>query len=287
MIRAIEVYALRGLPVSRPHWTAHFVVPAGNEILVKLTTEDGVEGIGLATSYTSLDPLIAPWQTGFADQIQGEDARAPERLYQKLFGLTTSKEASQLGWSREAMIRLSAAVDIACWDIVGKTAGLPLWRLFGGYHEGSVPAYATCGYYRDGKGEAELRDEIQMMMDQGHQGFKVKTGGLTLAEDMDRLAFIRGVLGPDKDLMVDVNRAWDLATAMEGVRLLDSMGINPRWLEEPVRWEDDRRGIKLLSQKTHIPISGGESEITSFGCRAMLEEQAIQILQFDVTMVSA
>lgn len=60
--------------------------------------------------------------------------------------------------------------------------------------------------------------------------------------------------------------------------------VRPRWLEEPIRWEDDRRGAKLLSQKTRIPISGGESEITSYGCRALLEEQAIDILQFDVTM---
>jgi D-galactarolactone cycloisomerase len=83
--------------------------------------------------------------------------------------------------------------------------------------------------------------------------------------------------------MVDVNRAWDLRTAMEGARLLEKY-IQPRWLEEPVAWYDDRRMLKLLAQKTNIPISGGESELTSYGCLRMLEEQAIQILQFDVTM---
>jgi L-alanine-DL-glutamate epimerase-like enolase superfamily enzyme len=60
--------------------------------------------------------------------------------------------------------------------------------------------------------------------------------------------------------------------------------LNPRWLEEPVRWADDRRELKLLAQKTRIPLSAGESELTPYGCRSLLEEQAIQILQFDCTM---
>ena len=113
------------------------------------------------------------------------------------------------------MIRLSAAVDLACWDIVGKAANFPLYKLFGGFSAESrvvffglffygksmgnprkqgkveqiqgfrdeVPCYATCGYYREGKDEQELRDDLQMMVDQGHTGFKVKIGGLSLKDD--------------------------------------------------------------------------------------------------------
>jgi D-galactarolactone cycloisomerase len=94
---------------------------------------------------------------------------------------------------------------------------------------------------------------------------------------------VREVIGEDRDLMVDVNRAWDLATAIEGARALEP--LKPRWLEEPVRWADDRRELKLLARETRIPLSAGESELTSAGCRALLEEQAIQILQFDCTMM--
>ena len=130
---------------------------------------------------------------------------------------------------------------------------------------------------------SELRDEMQMLKAQGHTGFKAKAGGLSLKEDMERLALIREVIGSDKDLMVDVNRAWDLPTAIEGARLLEP--LHPRWLEEPVRWADDRRELKLLAQTTRIPLSAGESELTSYGCRALLEEHAIQILQFDCTMM--
>ena len=165
---------------------------------------------------------------------------------------------------------------------MGKAAGLPLYRLFGGYRD-AVPAYVTCGYYREGKDLSELREEMHMLLDQGHTGFKAKAGGLPVPEDVERMAVMREVIGNDRDFMIDPNRAWDLPTAIDAAHRLEC--LNPRWLEEPIRWEDDRRGLKLLSQKTRIPLSGGESEMTSYGCRAMLEEQAIQILQFDCTMM--
>jgi D-galactarolactone cycloisomerase len=140
----------------------------------------------------------------------------------------------------------------------------------------------TCAYYREGKDLAELREEMQALVAQGHRGFKAKVGGLSLAEDVARMEIVREVIGSDRDLMIDVNRAWDLKTAVEAARLLES--LNPIWLEEPVRWMDDRRELRLLSQRTTIPLSAGESELTSYGCRALLEENAIQILQFDCTM---
>ncbi|MBI1396807.1 MAG: mandelate racemase/muconate lactonizing enzyme family protein [Betaproteobacteria bacterium] len=279
-ITKLDVYILRAPDTGRPHWVSHFVVPKANEILVRMQTDEGVEGIGIATSYTPIEAAIKCFNTGIGELIVGADPLAPERLYEKLFGLTYQRLAFEKGWAREAIVRISAAVDIACWDIIGKVAGLPLYRLFGGYR-GEVPCYVTCAYYRDGKDLAELRDEIEMLKAQGHRGFKAKAGGVPLKEDMKRLEVVRDVIGPDRDLMVDVNRALDLDTAIEGARLLEDLA--PRWLEEPVRWFDDRRELKLLAQKTRIPLSAGESELTSYGCRAILEEHAVQILQFDCT----
>jgi len=281
-ITHLQVYILRAPQTDRPHWVSHFIVPRANEILVRVQTDAGLEGIGIATSYTPIEAAIAAFKSGIAELVIGMDPLAPERIYQKLFALTWQRRASEKGWSREAIIRISAAVDIACWDLVGKVAKLPLYRLFGGYRS-EVPCYVTCAYYRDGKTLAELRDEMQMLKAQGHTGFKAKAGGAPLGEDMERLALVREVIGPDKDLMVDVNRGWDLATAIEGARLLEP--LRPRWLEEPVRWADDRRELKLLAQKTRIALSAGESELTSYACRALLEENAIQILQFDCTMM--
>lgn len=281
-ITQLEGYVLRAPDTGRPHWVSHFIVPRANELLVRMRTDEGVEGIGLATSYGPVGPVVECLRSGITELILGADPLAPERLYQKLFALTSQRLAHEKGWSREALVRISSAVDIAAWDIVGKAAGLPLYRLFGGYRS-EVPCYVTCAYYRDGKTLAELRDEMQMLKAQGHTGFKAKAGGLSLAQDMERLALVREVIGEDNDLMVDVNRGWDLDTALEAVRLLEP--LRPRWLEEPVRWFDDRRELKLLSQTTRIPLSAGESELTSYGCRALLEEQAIRILQFDCTMM--
>ena len=281
-ITKLEAYILRAPDTGRPHWVSHFTVPRASEILLRVQTDAGVEGIGLATSYTPIEAAVHAFRSGIGELIVGDDPLAPEQLYQKLFALTWQRRSHEKGWSREAVVRISAAVDIAAWDILGKVAGLPLYRLFGGYRS-EVPCYVTCAYYRDGKTPSELRDEIQMLKAQGHQGFKAKAGGLPLGEDLERLALVREIIGDDKDLMVDVNRGWDLATAIDGARLLEP--LRPRWLEEPVRWADDRRELKLLAQKTRIPLSAGESELTSYGCRALLEEEAIQILQFDCTMM--
>ena len=281
IIDNVEVYILTGPSEKRPHWVSHFIVPTANELLVKIKTKQGLEGFGIATNYSDINPIIEVFKTDFLEQIVGMDATCPEIIYEKIFNLTAQKLSFEKKWGKEALIRISAAIDIACWDLIGKASNFPLYKLFGGYRN-KVPCYVTCAYYRDGKDNKELKDEIQMLLDQGHQGFKGKVGGLSLREDVDRMNIIRDIIGDEKSLMIDVNRAWDLKTAIEAVNLLKP--LNPFWLEEPVRWSDDRRELKLLSQKTEIPISGGESELTIYGCRSMLEEQAIQILQFDCTM---
>ena len=281
LIDSLEVYTLSNPNEVRPHWVSHFIVPTANELLIKIKTKDGNSGFGMATSYTDITPLIKPFKNGLQDLIIGEDPFCPEKIYNKIFKLTDTKISSEKGWSREALIRISAALDIACWDLIGKAVNIPLYKLFGGYRN-KIPVYVTCAYYRDGKDENELRDELKKLIEIGHQSFKVKVGGLSIKEDSKRLEIIRDEIGSQKDLMIDVNRAWDLKTAIVGVN--EFKKFKPTWIEEPVRWEDDRRNLKLLSKRTDIPLSGGESEITIYGCRSMIEEDAIQILQFDCTM---
>lgn len=281
-ITKLDIYILRAPDDSRPHWVSHFIVPKANEILVRMHTDAGIEGIGIATSYTPIEAAVKAFKTGIAEHVIGEDPLAPEKLHHKLFWMTAQRIASEKGWTREAIVRIAAAVDIAAWDVIGKAARLPLYRLFGGFRN-EIPCYVTCAYYRDGKSMSELRDEMHMLKAQGHQGFKAKVGGVSLKEDMQRLELIREIIGPDKALMIDVNRAWDLPTAIQAAREL--IPLNPRWLEEPVRWADDHRELKKLAQQTNIPLSAGESELTGFGCRDLIEDGAIQILQFDCTMM--
>ena len=280
-ITDIRAYVLSDPNNGKAHWVSHFRVPHANELLVILETDEGIEGFGLTTSYTKIDPLVDALTSGLADFIIGADPLSPEQIYNNIFSTTWKRISFERGWSREAIVRLSAAIDIACWDIIGKKAGLPLYKLMGGWrHE--VPYHVTCAYYQDGKDLGALRDEMEWLKSQGHTRFKAKIGGLSLGEDIQRLETIRDVIGFEADLMVDVNRAWDLKTAIEAVELL--LPLKPLWLEEPLRWTDDRYETTLLAQKTHIPISGGESEITLEGCRAFLDQRSIDILQFDVTM---
>ncbi len=281
-IKQIEAWILTAPDDGRPHWVSHFIVPKANELLVRVTTDEGIQGIGIATSYTPIEAVRHAIGDGILEPLIGADALAPERIYETLFSLTWKRRAFERKWTREAVVRVSAAIDIAIWDIVGKASGLPLYRLFGGYRD-AVPAYVTCAYYRDGKDAVELREEITMLREQGHRGFKAKAGGDTLEVDMERMALVREVIGDDNQLMIDINRGWDLDTAIEGARLLAE--LKPRWLEEPVRWVDDRRELKMLAQTTAIPLSAGESELTSYACRSLLEEQAVRILQFDCTMM--
>src|SRR5436190_16210734 len=251
-ISSLQAFVLRASDGGRPHWVSNAIVSRGSELLLCLRTSAGIEGFGLATCSRGVAQVVEALRNGLADEILGESPLAPERLNEKLIALTSQRLAHEKGWGREALIRIAAAADIACWDIIGKMAGLPLHRLFGGYRD-RVPCYVTCAYYRDDKDFPELRDEMQTLKAQGHTGFKAKAGGLPLGEDIKRLELVRDVIGNDKDLMIDVNRAWDLATATEAARLLEP--LKPRWLEEPVRWDDDRRELKLLSQRTRIPLS--------------------------------
>ncbi|MDE0331461.1 MAG: mandelate racemase/muconate lactonizing enzyme family protein [Nitrospinae bacterium] len=279
-ITDVEAYMLTGPPEERGHWVSHYPVHQANELLIRLKTDEGLEGFGLGSSRLLIKGAAEMFNEGLKELIIGEDALAPERLYEKVFSITHQKIAFIKDWSRNGLLITSAAIDLAMWDLLGKASGQPLFRLFGGYRE-EVPCYVTCAYYRDGKDLAELREEMEMLREQGHRAFKAKIGGASLEEDMERLCVIREVIGDEAELMLDVNSAWDLPTAIEGARLLTE--IRPRWLEEPVRWFDDRRELRILARKTDIPLSAGESEQTGHGVRALLEEQAIDIVQFDCT----
>src|SRR3954463_12479191 len=112
-ITELQVHILRAPDDPRPHWVSNFIVPRANEILVRMKTNEGIEGIGIATSYTPIEAAIKAFKGGIAELVIGEDPLAPERLYQKLFSLTWQRIASERGWTREAIVRISAAVDIA------------------------------------------------------------------------------------------------------------------------------------------------------------------------------
>ena len=84
-ITNVEVHILQAPDTGRPHWVSHFIVPRANEILIKLRTDSGIEGFGVATSYTPIEAAVHCFKTGISDQIVGADPLATEKLFQTLF----------------------------------------------------------------------------------------------------------------------------------------------------------------------------------------------------------
>ena len=179
-ITDVEVYVLKGPAEARRHWVSHFPVPNANDLLVRLRTDEGLEGFGLGSSNSAIDATAALFADGLTARLVGQDPLSPERIYESIFALTYDRIAYEKGWSRAALILASTAIDLAVWDILGKASGQPLFRLFGGYRD-AVRCYVTCAYYRDGKDLAELRDEMAMLKSQGHRAFKAKVGALSIA----------------------------------------------------------------------------------------------------------
>jgi len=93
IISELDVTVLRAPDEQRPHWVSTFRVPSANEVLVRLRTNDGIEGFGLATSYTDVAPIVSVFQSGLAEQIIGMSPLAPERIYRRLFDLTATRHA--------------------------------------------------------------------------------------------------------------------------------------------------------------------------------------------------
>ena len=282
-ITAIEAIAI-AVPVKASFWTSLQPMGGGKavtELIVKVHTDEGLIGLGEGHGGP---PLAAAKliQSELQAILLGEDPLRPEYLWHKLFSITHSRRSAWETWgiNREQLEVAMAAIDIALWDVVGKQAGMPLYRLLGGYTN-QVPAYVTGGYYTPGRGIPELVDECQGYVEAGYKAIKLKVGGTTLEEDVARVKAVRQALGDEINIMLDANRAWDVKTAIEAAhRFAD---CHPRWIEEPIQWYDDLRAMSFLRQHTHIPLASGENAHHRFDARELLEQRAIDVMQFDGT----
>jgi L-alanine-DL-glutamate epimerase-like enolase superfamily enzyme len=282
-ITGIEAMAI-AVPVKASFWTSLQPMGGGkavSELIVKVHTDEGLVGVGEGHGGP---PLAAAKliQSDLQALLSGEDPLRPEYLWHKLFSITHTRRSAWEVWgiSREQLEVAMAAIDIALWDLVGKQAGLPLYRLLGGYTN-QVPAYVTGGYYTPGRGIPELIAECQGYVEAGYKAVKLKVGGTSLDEDVARVKAVRQALGDTIDIMLDANRAWDVKTAIQAAQRFTA--YQPRWLEEPIQWYDDLRAMQMLRQHTHIPLASGENAHHRFEARELLEQRAIDIMQFDGT----
>ena len=243
---------------------------------MEVLTEEGITGWGEAFAQGLEPPEIAAAAVQYALKplILGANALDTEVFWHKMYHAT--RDFGRKG----SVIAAISAVDIALWDIAGKTHHVPIHVLLGGAFRHRVQPYAT-GFYRvNGQGEsARLADEAIRHLDAGFTAMKVKLG-YGVEDDIQCMkAIAEAVEGRGITLMVDTNHAYGRAQALRLGRALD--GYNLRWYEEPVVPED-LHGYAEMRNKLTMPIAGGENEHTLFGYRDLFAANAVDIAQPDL-----
>ena len=239
-------------------------------VVVVETDEPGLAGIGLAGAVEVTPEIGASIVAHFRKMLIGMDPLAHERIWHEMW-------RPKLVGRRGITTRVLGGIDIALWDLKGKVAGLPLYKLLGGFRD-RVDTYIAGGYYEEGKGLRELAAEMEENVARGARAVKIKVGGLSINADVERVRVCRETIGPDVRLMVDANNAYRHYQAIEFARKAERYDLF--WFEEPVE-PDDYRGSREVTRATGVPIAAGENEYTRYGFRDLIEHRAVDILQPD------
>ncbi len=298
-IADIEAISLVWPPAEKDFWTSLRPVSYGTELIVRVHTDDGQVGIGEAHGYRQSPAIFKRHADGSVEAdgaaklvtellkplLVGEDPRHTEHLWDKMFRLTHKRGPYQriagiMGSSNHQIMTAIAGIDIALWDLKGKAAGQPVYKLLGGTRD-RVPTYVTGGYYHDDKTTADLVAECREYVGMGYKAMKLKIGGVSVEEDTDRVGAVRQALGPDVDIMVDGNEGYDVPTAIRMAHAMEPLGV--RWIEEPVHWYDPVEALARVAAATSIPMASGENALHRWDARDLILRGGIRIMQFDST----
>ena len=276
-IRRVDTYLVDLIP-ERPRTDAIQSFTKQETIFVDIETSDGVVGTGYAyTIGTGGRAVLEMLRHDLVPLLAGQDANQIEAIWQKLFWATH-------GTAVGAITSLAlAAVDIALWDVRGKTLGQPLTKI-----DPNQPDLVADGFLRipvyDTEGgwlhlsAKELVEGALASKRQGWPGVKLKVGKPRPLEDVERLGAVRDAVGPAFDIMVDANQSMTYAEARRRAHLLEDLDLY--WLEEPLPAED-LGGHVQLAATTSIPIAVGESIYSLSHFREYLAAGAAGIVQPD------
>jgi L-alanine-DL-glutamate epimerase-like enolase superfamily enzyme len=202
--------------------------------------------------------------------VLGRDATAIEAIWRDLWRATLTA-----GRGGIAMMAISA-LDIALWDALGKRAGLPLHRLWGHFRS-QIPTYGS-GCWRGSGGDGMIA-KARHYVSQGFRAIKMQVAHVhDLKTDLDNVRRMREALGPDIDIMIDVNMGWTADVAIQMGRKFEEYDIY--WLEEPVL-ADDFAGYMRIAEALDMRIVGGETHFGRYDLRPFLENPLLPILQPD------
>jgi L-alanine-DL-glutamate epimerase-like enolase superfamily enzyme len=276
------------LVLPRPRWTAHEKMDKAQMVLVEVRTDAGLVGIGEISG--GPQSVICELVAKFSDVVKGMDPLGHTGIWEKLFSLTSPRPGGIGGWDgmpaplprnqRPQIMAAIGGIDIALWDIKGKAAGLPVFRLLGGTRT-EVFTYSTGGYYDEDAplgGEAE---EYAGFVANGYRAVKLKTGALSLKDEVTRIRSVREAIGPEVLFMLDMNAPYDVAGCIEFAKAVAPFDIF--WLEEPLHWYLQPADYQRLAAASPIPLAHGEREWTRYTIRDFLDCGAIRFVQFDST----
>ncbi|MBU6147406.1 MAG: mandelate racemase/muconate lactonizing enzyme family protein [Actinomycetales bacterium] len=274
-IERIETIPLR-VPLKHLYKGSYYKMRNRCTIITRIHTSDGLIGEAYnADTDEEQHEVLAIIHDEIAPLVTGMDVRQVERIWHAMLPVTLDQLRD-----RAIPMQAIACVDSAVWDAVGKHAGQPLWRLWGGYRD-RIPMIGIGGYY--GSSEADLERELGFFQgEHGMVGMKFKIGAKPPAEDVARLRQARAIVGDDFVFVVDANQGYTVGEALDFLARIDGE-IPLRWFEEPTRWHADWRGLRDVRMRGNVNVAAGQSEISRVGMRELMVNGAIDVSNYDAS----
>jgi len=272
-IESVSIATCR-VPLKKVTAFATRTVSARDYGLVRIGSSDGTEGIGFCYAGSTGGTIVAQAvEQLLAPMLIGRDSLLVEGLWERMF------RESLLHGRAGSVMRAISILDCALWDLNARAAKLPLYKYLGACVEDAVPAYASGGYYLEGKTPKKLGAELAAYVRAGFSAVKMKVGRLSPRQEEARVKAARDAIGPDVELMLDANNAWqDLPTAMRYMERFEL--YDPYWIEEPF-FPDDIDNHARLSRLTRVTVATGEIGTGRWHFKEILDKGAAQILQHD------
>lgn len=274
--------------LPQPRWTAHERMSHSQIVLVEIRTDQGITGFGEISG--GPQAVIVDLVKIFAGVVQGMDPLGHTEIWTKLFSLTSPRPGGVGGWDgmpaplprnhRPQIMAAIGGIDIALWDIKGKAAGLPVFRILGGTRT-EVFTYATGGYYLEGEPLDAAAKELAGFVSNGYKAVKLKCGALSLKDEVARIKAVREAIGPDVLFMLDMNAPYDVQGCIRFAHAVAPYDIF--WLEEPLHWYLQPADFRRLADASPIPLAHGEREWHRFTVRDFIDSGALRYVQFDST----
>ncbi len=286
----MKVVEARAIPLQsklpKPFHGGTYTIESRCTTVVSLRTDTGIEGVIWGGDEKELGGQLADFINGeLRGRIVGEDPRFVGQLWAKMADTLQRLQGCNPDEVRERHLRLEAIalVDMGLWDLIGRVHGAPLYKLLGAYCD-RLPIIAIGGYYQEGKGLDALVAEVQDYVDRGYGGIKLKVGSLEPEEDLQRLDAVLSSAPEEFLVACDVNMGWSLPQAIRFVRAVEKQGLRIAWLEEPIEYRHQYEGMRRLRQLTSIPICSGQNETIATGCMRLLQEECVDVINYDVTV---